>query len=182
MHNLRELDTIALIGDLGEPPPERLEVLYKTMLQANHLFGRAGRPRFRLPPRQGVSSSAAPCHSGYSTPILSRRRRSVCFHAGDVGKTDRRFPGGFAGHRPAGDIDAARFFGVWLHADVVAGVVRGQRAAWSALRLSQIKRDNAMILCYHRFYIVGTVFSSVQRIERGRGSRVGKRKENGNGV
>ena len=36
---LHELDAIALVGDLGEPPPERLETLYKIMLEANHLFG-----------------------------------------------------------------------------------------------------------------------------------------------
>ena len=37
--DLREIDAIALVGDLGEPPPERLEALYKVMLEANHLFG-----------------------------------------------------------------------------------------------------------------------------------------------
>ena len=37
--DLREIDSIALVGDLGEPPPERLDALYKTLLEANHLFG-----------------------------------------------------------------------------------------------------------------------------------------------
>ena len=37
--DLHEIDSIALVGDLGEPPPERLESLYKTLLEANHLFG-----------------------------------------------------------------------------------------------------------------------------------------------
>ena len=36
--DLRERNVVALVGDLGEPPPERLEDLYKTMLEANHLF------------------------------------------------------------------------------------------------------------------------------------------------
>ena len=30
---------IALLGDIGEPPPEGLEKLYRAMLEANHLFG-----------------------------------------------------------------------------------------------------------------------------------------------
>ena len=37
-HVMPELDTIALTGDIGEPPPEKLENLYKTMLQAQYLF------------------------------------------------------------------------------------------------------------------------------------------------
>jgi hypothetical protein len=37
--DLREIDAIALVGDLGEPPPERLDALYKVLLEANHLFG-----------------------------------------------------------------------------------------------------------------------------------------------
>lgn len=35
---LAQLDSIALTGDLGEPPPEQLENLYKAMLQAQYLF------------------------------------------------------------------------------------------------------------------------------------------------
>ncbi len=37
-HVLQEIDTIILTGDIGEPPPERLENLYKTMLEAQYLF------------------------------------------------------------------------------------------------------------------------------------------------
>ncbi len=37
-HVLQEIDTIVLTGDIGEPPPERLENLYKTMLEAQYLF------------------------------------------------------------------------------------------------------------------------------------------------
>ncbi len=35
---LQELDSIALTADLGEPPPEKLENLYRIMLEANHVF------------------------------------------------------------------------------------------------------------------------------------------------
>ena len=37
-HVLPELDEIVLTGDIGEPPPERLENLYKTILEAQYLF------------------------------------------------------------------------------------------------------------------------------------------------
>ena len=37
-HNLREIDEIVIMGDLGEPPPWNLEHLYRAMLEANHLF------------------------------------------------------------------------------------------------------------------------------------------------
>ena len=39
IHDLHELSAIALVGDLGEPPPEHLETLYQALLEANHLFG-----------------------------------------------------------------------------------------------------------------------------------------------
>ena len=42
IHDLPELGAIALIGDLGEPPPERLEGLYAVLLEANHLFHDTG--------------------------------------------------------------------------------------------------------------------------------------------
>ena len=37
-HVLQEIDAIILTGDIGEPPPERLENLYKAMLEAQYLF------------------------------------------------------------------------------------------------------------------------------------------------
>ena len=47
---LSELDLLVLTGDLGAPPPERLEVLYRAMLDANHLFvGTAGSTLSRDP-------------------------------------------------------------------------------------------------------------------------------------
>ena len=51
--NLRELDAIALVGDLGEPPPERLEALYRMMLEANHLFGGTGGATISLDSEKG---------------------------------------------------------------------------------------------------------------------------------
>ena len=39
INHLPELDAVVLTGDIGEPPPERLEGLYRTLLGANHLFG-----------------------------------------------------------------------------------------------------------------------------------------------
>lgn len=42
IHDLPELGAVALVGDLGEPPPERLEGLYGALLEANHLFRDTG--------------------------------------------------------------------------------------------------------------------------------------------
>lgn len=39
INDFREIDSIAIVGDLGEPPPQRLERLYRMMLEANHLLG-----------------------------------------------------------------------------------------------------------------------------------------------
>ena len=53
VHELRELEAVALIGDLGEPPPERLEGLYQVMLEANHLFGGTGGATLSRDPATG---------------------------------------------------------------------------------------------------------------------------------
>ena len=53
INDLHELDAVALVGDLGEPPPERLDALYKTMLEANHLFGGTGGATISLDPKTG---------------------------------------------------------------------------------------------------------------------------------
>lgn len=43
LNHFPEIDTLALTGDIGEPPPENLEPLYKAMLEANCAFaGTAG--------------------------------------------------------------------------------------------------------------------------------------------
>ena len=51
--SLPELDAVALTGDVGEPPPERLEGLYKTLLGANHFFGGTGGATISLDPDNG---------------------------------------------------------------------------------------------------------------------------------
>lgn len=47
---LSEIDSIALTGDIGETPPEKLEGLYKTLLGANYLFGGTGGAAISLNP------------------------------------------------------------------------------------------------------------------------------------
>ena len=51
--SLPELDAVALTGDVGEPPPERLEGLYKTLLGANHFFGGTAGATISLDPDTG---------------------------------------------------------------------------------------------------------------------------------
>jgi len=51
--NLPELDAVVLTGDIGEPPPEKLEGLYKTLLGANHLFGGTAGSTISLDPETG---------------------------------------------------------------------------------------------------------------------------------
>ena len=53
INDLREISAVALVGDLGEPPPERLEDLYKTMLEANHLFGGTAGATISRDPKTG---------------------------------------------------------------------------------------------------------------------------------
>ena len=48
--NLPEINAVVLNGDIGEPPPEKLETLYASMLEANHCFqGTAGATLSRSP-------------------------------------------------------------------------------------------------------------------------------------
>ena len=51
--SLPELDAVVLTGDVGEPPPERLEGLYRTLLGANHLFGGTAGATISLDPDNG---------------------------------------------------------------------------------------------------------------------------------
>ena len=51
--SLPELDAVVLMGDVGEPPPERLEGLYKTLLGANHFFGGTAGATISLDPDTG---------------------------------------------------------------------------------------------------------------------------------
>ena len=50
---LPELSSIVLLGDLGEPPPERLEGLYRALLEANHLFRETAGATISLDPDAG---------------------------------------------------------------------------------------------------------------------------------
>ena len=53
INDLPEVGVIALSGDLGEPPPERLEALYRTLLEANHLFRETAGATISLDPEAG---------------------------------------------------------------------------------------------------------------------------------
>ncbi len=53
INDLREINAVALVGDLGEPPPERLDALYKLMLEANHLFGGTAGATISCNPKTG---------------------------------------------------------------------------------------------------------------------------------
>jgi hypothetical protein len=53
MFALEQIRAIAVQGDLGEPPPERLEQLYKLMLEGQHLFKNTGGATLSLDPLHG---------------------------------------------------------------------------------------------------------------------------------
>ena len=53
INDLREINAVALVGDLGEPQPERLDALYKLMLEANHLFGGTAGATISCNPKTG---------------------------------------------------------------------------------------------------------------------------------
>ena len=48
-----ESEYLVIAADLGEPPPERLEKLFQTMLDANHAFAGAGGGVFARNPADG---------------------------------------------------------------------------------------------------------------------------------
>ena len=50
---LPEIGQIVLLGDIGTPPPERLEGLYKTLLAANHMFAGTGGSTLSLDAESG---------------------------------------------------------------------------------------------------------------------------------
>ena len=51
--DMPELDAVALTGDIGEPPPERLEALYKALLEAQHLFAGTAGATISIDPETG---------------------------------------------------------------------------------------------------------------------------------
>ena len=48
-----DLRMLSLLSPLGEPPPERLEVLYRALLEANHLFGGTFGATLSIDPSRG---------------------------------------------------------------------------------------------------------------------------------
>lgn len=63
INHIAEIDALVLTGDLGEPPPERLDALYKAMLDANHLFAGTAGATLSRDPETGhiVLCRAMPC-------------------------------------------------------------------------------------------------------------------------
>ncbi len=53
MQGMDEIETLALSADVGEPPPERLEQLYRELLQANHNFCGTNGATLSLDPQTG---------------------------------------------------------------------------------------------------------------------------------
>lgn len=53
IHDLDACDRIVLAGDLGVPPPENKERLYKTILEAQHLFKASAGATFSIDPETG---------------------------------------------------------------------------------------------------------------------------------
>ena len=63
IHNLREIDTIVIMGDLGDPPPWNLENLYRNMLEANYHFRDTSGATISFNPETGrfILCRALPC-------------------------------------------------------------------------------------------------------------------------
>ena len=66
--DLPELGAIALIGDLGNPPPEHLERLYATLLEANHLFRDTGGATISRDPETGRFALCRAVQRGMLSP------------------------------------------------------------------------------------------------------------------
>ena len=65
IHNLREIDVIAITGDMCEPPPWNLENLYRSMLEANYLFKDTSDATISFNPETGrfALCRALPCRA-----------------------------------------------------------------------------------------------------------------------
>ncbi|MBR5733996.1 MAG: type III secretion system chaperone [Desulfovibrionaceae bacterium] len=79
IHNLREIDTIAITGDLGDPPPWSLEDLYRTMLEANYLFRDTSGASLSFNPESGrfALCRAMPCKALDGESFFSEAERFV---------------------------------------------------------------------------------------------------------
>jgi len=60
---LEEIGLISITADIGEPPPERLEGLYKVLLEGNHMFAATAGSTISLDPETGhvTLCRAVPC-------------------------------------------------------------------------------------------------------------------------
>lgn len=78
--NVIEIDSIGLVGDLGEPPPERLERLFKMMLEANHLLGGTGGATLSLDPDTGrfALCQFLQCRTTDVDSLYTETERFVC--------------------------------------------------------------------------------------------------------
>ena len=79
IHNLREIDVIAITGDLGEPPPWNLENLYRSMLEANYLFKDTSGATISFNPESGrfALCRALPCKMLDSESFFAAAERFV---------------------------------------------------------------------------------------------------------
>ena len=53
VQELHELDAVVVLGEIGEPPPQGLEELLSSMLNANHLFAGTGGGTLSRDPESG---------------------------------------------------------------------------------------------------------------------------------
>ena len=79
INDLSALEQIALVGDLGEPPPERLDSLYKLMLEANYLLISTGGATLDLDSESGrfVLYQILPCRALDADSFYSVTERFV---------------------------------------------------------------------------------------------------------
>lgn len=79
IHNLREIDMIAITGDLGDPPPWDLEELYRAMLEANYLFKDTSGATLSFNPESGrfALCRALPCRALDGDSFFSETERFV---------------------------------------------------------------------------------------------------------
>ena len=79
IHNLPEIDMIAITGDLGDPPPWKLEGLYRIMLEANYLFRETSGASLSFNPEKGrfALCRAMPCKALDGETFFSEAERFV---------------------------------------------------------------------------------------------------------
>ena len=82
MTALEELESIALTADLGNPPPEKPDILYRQMLEANYLFNATAGATLSLNGENGHAClcSLFPCRAAVAEEFFAAAERfaSVC--------------------------------------------------------------------------------------------------------